>query len=65
VEATDDDAIEAKARQLNPGTSALTEQHLVDAEKKLVREAVKPFYDPPCAICFCKSNRPMSKRSIL
>jgi type I restriction enzyme R subunit len=46
VQATDDDTIEAKARQLSPGITELTEKHLADAEKELVREAVKPFYDP-------------------
>ena len=46
VSATGDNDIEAKARELYPDISELSEPQLKEAEKELVREAVKPFYDP-------------------
>lgn len=46
VEAVDDSNVEAKARSLNPGAAAPTEKQLEAAEQVLIKEAVKPFYDP-------------------
>lgn len=46
VAAVDDSNVEAKARSLNPGVAAPTEKHLEAAEQTLIKEAVKPFYDP-------------------
>lgn len=46
VASIDEANVEAKARQLNPGVADLTEQQLEAAEQTLVKEAVKPFYDP-------------------
>ncbi len=46
VAAIDEANVEAKARALNPGVADLTEQHLEAAEQALIKEAVKPFYDP-------------------
>lgn len=48
VESLDDANIEDKAREMNPGVSLamLTEKHLEAAEQVLIKEAVKPFYDP-------------------
>jgi type I restriction enzyme, R subunit len=44
--AIDEANVEAKARQINPGVADLTEKQLEAAEQTLIKEAVKPFYDP-------------------
>lgn len=48
VAAIDDANVEAKAKEMNPGValSMLTEKQLEAAEQVLIKEAVKPFYDP-------------------
>lgn len=46
VAAIDENNIEARARALNSGVVDLTEEHLKAAEQELIKEAVKPFYDP-------------------
>ncbi|MCC7408475.1 MAG: DEAD/DEAH box helicase family protein [Phycisphaeraceae bacterium] len=49
VASIDEANVEARARQLNPGLppdADLTEIQLEAAEQTLIREAVKPFYDP-------------------
>ncbi|MGE3109332.1 MAG: type I restriction-modification enzyme R subunit C-terminal domain-containing protein [Phycisphaerales bacterium] len=48
VAAIDDASVEAKAQAMNPGValSMLTAQQLEAAEQVLIKEAVKPFYDP-------------------
>lgn len=48
VAAIDDGNVEAKAKEMNPGValSMLTEKQLEAAEQVLIKEAVKPFYDP-------------------
>ncbi len=46
VGAVDESNVEAKARELNPGVPQPTPQQLEAAEQVLIKEAVKPFYDP-------------------
>jgi type I restriction enzyme R subunit len=46
VLAVDETCVEAKARELNPGTPDLTPKQLEAAEQVLIKEAIKPFYDP-------------------
>jgi type I restriction enzyme R subunit len=46
VASLNDNNIEAKARELNPGVYDLADNHLEAAEQALIKEAVKPFYDP-------------------
>ncbi|MBL0869334.1 MAG: DEAD/DEAH box helicase family protein [Phycisphaerales bacterium] len=48
VAAIDDANVEAKAQAMNPGValSMLTEKQLEAAEQELIKDAVKPFYDP-------------------
>jgi type I restriction enzyme R subunit len=46
VSAIDDGTIEAKARELSPNIVQPTPQQLEAAEQGLIKEAVKPFYDP-------------------
>lgn len=46
VESIDEANVEAKARELNPGVPEPSEQQLEAAEQVLIKEAVKPFYDP-------------------
>jgi type I restriction enzyme R subunit len=49
VASLDENNVEAKARELNPGVppdAEPTEQQLSDAEQALIKEAIKPFYDP-------------------
>jgi type I restriction enzyme R subunit len=46
VAALDESTVEAKARELNPGVVDLADQNLAAAEQALIRDAVKPFYDP-------------------
>jgi type I restriction enzyme R subunit len=46
VSAVDEGNVEAKAREMNPGVTELTEPQLEAAEQVLIRDAVKPFYDP-------------------
>jgi len=46
VAAIDEANVETKARELNSGATDLTEQQLEAAEQALIKEAVKPFYDP-------------------
>jgi type I restriction enzyme R subunit len=46
VSAIDDANVETKARELNPGVPEPTPQQLDAAEQVLIKEAVKPFYNP-------------------
>ncbi|GFO81820.1 MAG: hypothetical protein A49_14470 [Methyloceanibacter sp.] len=46
VASIDEVNVEAKARELNPGVADLSDQQLEAAEQALIKEAVKPFYDP-------------------
>ena len=46
VSAIDEPTVEAKARELNPGLPQPTPQQLDAAEQVLIKEAIKPFYDP-------------------
>jgi type I restriction enzyme R subunit len=48
VAAIDDANVEAKAKEMNPGVAlaSLTVKHLEAAEQVLIKEAIKPFYDP-------------------
>jgi type I restriction enzyme R subunit len=46
VDSTDENNIEAKARELNPGVIEPSAQQMEAAEQVLIKEAVKPFYDP-------------------
>lgn len=46
VESIDDNNVESKARELNPDVTEPSEQQLEAAEQVLIKEAVKPFYDP-------------------
>jgi len=48
VAALDDANVEAKAKEMNPGValSMLTEKQLEAAEQELIKDAIKPFYDP-------------------
>jgi type I restriction enzyme R subunit len=46
VSAIDDANVEAKARELYPAAPEPAPQHLEAAEQALIKEAVKPFYDP-------------------
>jgi type I restriction enzyme R subunit len=46
VSAIDDNDVEAKARELNSAVEELTEAQLAAAEQELIRDAVKPFYNP-------------------
>ncbi|MCR9217284.1 MAG: DEAD/DEAH box helicase family protein [bacterium] len=46
VEFLDESNVEAKARELNPGAPEPSEQQLEAAEQVLIKEAIKPFYDP-------------------
>ncbi|MSO37804.1 MAG: restriction endonuclease subunit R [Acidimicrobiia bacterium] len=46
VLAIDEASVEAKARDLNPGFGEPTVQQLDDAEHLLIKDALKPFYDP-------------------
>lgn len=48
VDAIDEANVEAKAKEMNPGAplASLTDQQLEAAEQVLIKEAVKPFYDP-------------------
>jgi type I restriction enzyme R subunit len=46
VSAVDDAHIEAQAHELNRGAAELTEKQLEAAEQALIRDAVKPFYNP-------------------
>jgi type I restriction enzyme R subunit len=48
VAAIDDANVEAKAKEMNPGVAlaSLTTKQLEAAEQVLIKDAVKPFYDP-------------------
>lgn len=46
VNALDDNNVESKARTLNPGISEPSEEQLKAAEQELIKDAIKPFYDP-------------------
>ena len=46
IESIDDTAIEAQVLQQNPGVTTPTEEQLIAAEQSLIKEAIKPFYDP-------------------
>jgi type I restriction enzyme R subunit len=46
VAATNDANVEAKAREMNPGVAEPTEKQLEAAEQALIKNAVRPFYDP-------------------
>lgn len=48
VAALDETNVEAKARAMNPGVplADLTEKQFEGAEQALIRDAVRPFYDP-------------------
>lgn len=46
VASVDDVTVESKARELNPGVVDPTTKQLEAAEQVLVKEALKPFYDP-------------------
>ncbi|MBY0307930.1 MAG: DEAD/DEAH box helicase family protein [Phycisphaerales bacterium] len=46
VGALDETNVEAKARAMNPGVAEPTEKQLEAAERALIKEAIKPFYDP-------------------
>jgi len=48
VAAIDDANVEAKAKEMNPGVAlaSLTAKQLEAAEQVLIKDAVKPFYDP-------------------
>ena len=46
IAAIDDGNIEAKARELNPGSGEPNTEQLEAAEQALIREAIKPFYAP-------------------
>lgn len=46
VTSLDENAVEAKAREMDPASVHLTEQQLENAEQTLIREALRQFYDP-------------------
>ncbi|MFG0298547.1 MAG: DEAD/DEAH box helicase family protein [Phycisphaerales bacterium JB047] len=46
VNALDDNNVENKARALNPGIIEPSEEQLKAAEQELIKDAIKPFYDP-------------------
>ncbi|WP_442483058.1 type I restriction endonuclease subunit R [Aeoliella sp. SH292] len=46
VAATDDAHIETRAQLDNPAAAELTVDHLKEAEEELIRDAIRPFYDP-------------------